>query len=821
MIWHLGNTEQESRGRVILLVGEAGIGKTRTAEECAALATGQGWIVCAGWCDESGVAAPYRPWIRILQALLAQRAPNLVQVSDDEKSVLSRIMPGLYSDGAGDLPSLDPDELKLRFFDVTSSLLSRIMQVRPVMLFVDDLHMADQSSLELLDYVAKANRDGPLIILGAYRDVAVGRRHPFSETLARLSRLAGYDRVALSGLDAEQLDELCASFPDLPPGVGGTVGTRTDGNPLYATLLIRALAREPETVIPPSVKDIVVGLLATLSEACVQAIRACSVAGRQIHAPLMCRLLGLTPGVFYDLLDEAQGCGLVVFGPDDLPRFSHMLVQEAVYDAVSRAQKIELHESIASEMAATAATSLDSDALLEITYHYECARMPIEMARWAQKAFVSLKGRDLRGAYQCCRRALAALNVSSGIDPRKIAEWRVRLTIAALHVVGPTDVAREEVEGLMREARRNVSNLDPGDASMPTLWCCYSDFLALRGDRNQALRCAREAGGFVTVPTDEATRLHWIMTLLARLKDVGEVTEAERIAKQEIERAPSDPLISLLGQNEWFPFPRIVAFYAYLRALRGDPGDGLCHLETAIEMLRKDGQRVPPEQLNLPAELDALEGIVDIASALLRTGSICYYYLGDVDRLERTAAQFQSVCTEHDLHYLTNAREMVALCHRLRSHWEGILETHEEMTADPGGVAPVVSALRFEALAHLGREIDRAEFATALGTNASIEEPEYLLALARTLVRCPDLAHDDAVSSLVERLERWVARTHAKATEPFILALCAQIARARGDNTECARCVQEATSRWNAMGASGHVTRLQAAFGPDGGLGPQ
>jgi predicted ATPase len=178
------------RGRLFLLVGEAGIGKTRLADELARRAVAGGARVLWGRCWEGGGAPAYWPWTQVLRAYvretpvevaLAQMgagAPDLAQISPILRAQL------------GAAASDQPDQARFGLFDSLTSFLHAAAAARPLVLVLDDLHAADEASLRLLQFVARELRGAALLVVGTYRDADL-RRAPALLTIVPISCARG------------------------------------------------------------------------------------------------------------------------------------------------------------------------------------------------------------------------------------------------------------------------------------------------------------------------------------------------------------------------------------------------------------------------------------------------------------------------------------------------------------------------------------------------------------------------------------------------------------------------------------------------------
>ena len=239
------------RGRLFLLSGEPGIGKSRLAEELARIGRARGAAVLVGRCWEAGGAPAYWPWIQALRPYVrACDADTLAAQAGAGAADLAQVVPEL-ADRLPGLPppsTLEPELVRFRLFDATAEFLRRVGEARPVVLVLDDLHAADEASLLLLRFLARELGADRLLLLAAYRDVDPRPAQPLAEMLAEVSREPSCRRIALRGLGepevAEYLDRTAAELAS--PRLASALHERTEGNPLFVGELVRLLAIEGE-----------------------------------------------------------------------------------------------------------------------------------------------------------------------------------------------------------------------------------------------------------------------------------------------------------------------------------------------------------------------------------------------------------------------------------------------------------------------------------------------------------------------------------------------------------------------------------------------
>ncbi|MBI4219476.1 MAG: AAA family ATPase [Chloroflexi bacterium] len=238
------------RGGLVMLVGEPGIGKTRTAEELAAGARRRGAEVLWGNCPEERGAPPYWPWVQVIRTHVASASPEVLRAELGKSAgVIVEAVPEMVDllPGVDPAPRLeDMDAARFRLFETVSSFIRRAASTRPVVIVLDNLHWADASSLRLLEYVAQAIEEARLLIVCIYRDTGVDRSHPLLRSLGELTRQRRFVRVLLRGLVEEETCRVMENVGGFSPPAKlvADVQAQTEGNPLFVREVMRLLAQE-------------------------------------------------------------------------------------------------------------------------------------------------------------------------------------------------------------------------------------------------------------------------------------------------------------------------------------------------------------------------------------------------------------------------------------------------------------------------------------------------------------------------------------------------------------------------------------------------
>jgi class 3 adenylate cyclase/tetratricopeptide (TPR) repeat protein len=354
--------------RTVLLAGEPGVGKTRTAAELARQAFADGALALYGRCDED-LDVPYQTFVEALDHYARHAAAPLLGRLPGE---LVRLVPDLASH-VGELPppiASDPASEEYRLFESTASwLVDAARSAGGLVLVLDDVHWATRPTLHLMLHVvrAAAGEHAPVLVIATYRDTDIDRTHPLASLLADLRRLPGVERVPVDNLTLEevlQLVETAAGHElDEPIRQLATVMyAETEGNPFFVGEVLRhlietgAVRRDGErwivvapdhVTIPEGVRDVVGRRLSRLSETANEVLSVAAVLGRDFDVELLLAVSDATENAALDALDQAVRARLVEETSVDRYRFAHALVRTTLYDELSATRRRRLHRRVA------------------------------------------------------------------------------------------------------------------------------------------------------------------------------------------------------------------------------------------------------------------------------------------------------------------------------------------------------------------------------------------------------------------------------------------------------------------------------------------
>ncbi|HEX5504921.1 MAG TPA: AAA family ATPase [Thermomicrobiales bacterium] len=358
----------DGRGSLVLIGGEAGIGKTALAEALAAEAGERGALVLIGRCYDRTETPPYGPFLELLHGYApADGLPP---------APLARWR------GVGEAGS------RAALYEQILGFFRDLARRRPLVLLFEDLHWADDASLDLLRVLARALAAWPALALATYRADELTRRHPLYALLPLLERESPVARVAPRPLDDVAITALAQARYPLPAGEAARLVAyltrRAEGNPLYVVQLLRALEegdhlRRAGAVwrlgaldalgVPASLVQVIDARLARLDEATRALLGVAAVVGQEAPLRLWATAAAVEEEAVIATAEAATAIGLVEVGADGArARFVHALIREAVYEGIFPPRRRVLHRRVGEVLAAVPAA--DADA---VAYHFERA----------------------------------------------------------------------------------------------------------------------------------------------------------------------------------------------------------------------------------------------------------------------------------------------------------------------------------------------------------------------------------------------------------------------------------------------------------------
>jgi len=512
------------RGRIVLLGGEAGVGKTRLAQEIARRAEARGLGALWSRCWDGEGALPFWPWIQILRAALREvpkaalgrtlgsQAEWIVQLIPE----LRDIEPGLSAPGQP-----HASEARFRLYDAVVRVLHAHAAGRPTVLVVDDLQWADADSLELMRFLAANLGDTRLLFVGTYRDVELIDGHPLAALLPALARDDAVGRLAVRSLGPMETAVLVEQLVgyEADPEFAEALYAHTQGNPFFVQETLRHLEESrpagsragggkhsPDGLgLPESVRHVIERRISLLAEPSQALLRMASVVGPDFDLALLERIGPLKEPPASDRLEPASSAHLVIEaeGPGAY-RFAHPLVRETLYQGLAGPERRALHGAVGEALETLRGTDPEPP-LAALAHHFDqageagslekaftyavrAARQSVERFAYGDAAshFArALRLQEQTSASEAKLRCDLLLELADaqywGDQPEPAQETYRRAVELARALASPEQLARAAY-GL--ELARWIVQHDPPETHVPLL----EEALAALGDRDRVQR---------------------------------------------------------------------------------------------------------------------------------------------------------------------------------------------------------------------------------------------------------------------------------------------------------------------------------------------
>ncbi len=529
--------------QVVLVGGEAGVGKTRLVEELARQAPDAAVLV--GACVDLGDdALPFAPFAAAL------REP-------------------MRAAGVADLVGLAAGESddRRRLYEAVADLLEHLAAERPVVLVVEDLHWADRSTRELLAFLAGALRDAAVLTVATFRTDELHRRHPLRPFVSELSRTV--QRIHLDRLDrrgtATLVEEIWGRRPSEPEA--GSLFERSDGNPF----LIQELAAcPPDCGLPQSLREVMLIRVDRLSASAQAVLRIASVIGQEVTHPLLaavCARNDIDDGALHSALREAVDASILVLRDDHSYAFRHSLLRESLHFDLLPGEHARIHAAVAQQLTDNPSLADPQQWALEVAHHWYAAHdlpraLPATYAAADAAARIHAYAEQLRMLERVLELwpvvpdagvTLQTDEYSVVVDAAHAAtraddhDRVLALTDRAVVLAGREGDPQRIAESLARRGRRRL-HIDMADsvsdirralevlpetpsASRAQALDALAVTLMLRGDTSEATAVAEAAS---------LTEVSALITLGTLLVDRGEADEGLAVTRDALTRAQAD-----------------------------------------------------------------------------------------------------------------------------------------------------------------------------------------------------------------------------------------------------------------------------------------
>jgi DNA-binding NarL/FixJ family response regulator/tetratricopeptide (TPR) repeat protein len=378
---------------VVLVSGDAGVGKTRLVTELAAEAANRSFTVLSGRCAELA-DMPYLPLADALRdAATRPSARGQVLEALAARPVLSQLLPDRQASqpGGGDLPGMAQQQL----FGAVLGMLAELTEAGPVLLVLEDLHWADRSTRDLVTFLSRVLHRERIAVVATYRTDDMHRRHPLRPVVSELLRLPSVTALDLRPLDsaamAQHLTMLSGGLLDW--SALDRLINRAEGNTYYAEELLAAMAGGPASgagpmpgsrpavgpglgaghavgsALPAGLADLLLARMERLSAPAQQVLRAAAVAGRHVDDELVMRASGLAAPEYEEAVREAVAQQLLIPDGERGLAFRHALLREAIYADLLPGERTRLHGLLAELLSGERRLSEVAGSAAELAYH--------------------------------------------------------------------------------------------------------------------------------------------------------------------------------------------------------------------------------------------------------------------------------------------------------------------------------------------------------------------------------------------------------------------------------------------------------------------
>lgn len=458
---------KEGAGRIVLVTGEPGIGKTQMLRAFADEAGEAGATVLFGLCYEEEGAPSYFPWLQIMQAagemtdqpeLLAQLAAETEAMTASESSTAA---PTNARSGL--------DTVRGVMYHATISRLVDCLEGRQVVILFDNLHWADAPSLKLLEFLGRVLSEHPILVVATYQDIEITRTHPLFATLTTLGREAEVEKMRLQGLDRSQIQALATRALGKPANdkLVDEILRTTDGNPFFVSEVVRGVAEELRTTngerieirVPDGIHETIGRRLDRLSTECNDLLSQASVLGRTFETRQLEKLAGLSDIEVLSLLEEAMAAAIVQ-ETDKLGhfQFTHALITETLYDELPMSRRVATHREAAQILEELHADNIEP-FLGQIARHYHHAARSGEFDKAIEMAIAAARYAERIVAYEDAVSYYGLALEMIALDPRDRRSEEAELRLAQSNVRAKTDTSWTEhgqnLEAAMNAARES------------------------------------------------------------------------------------------------------------------------------------------------------------------------------------------------------------------------------------------------------------------------------------------------------------------------------------------------------------------------------
>ncbi len=822
----------EGEGQVIGLVGEAGVGKSRLCHEYSERARARGMPIYHATGQAHAQDVPLLPVLQLMRTYFditeldsdqtaRERIAGKLLLLDESFSEDLPLMFDFLSvpDPERRPPHLDPEVRQRKLLGLTKRLIRAQSDRDPAVTIFEDLHWVDPASEVFLANHIEAMQGARSLTIVNFRP----------EYRAEWMSKSYYRQIALAPLGSEAIEELLADMLGSDPSLDGLadrIRARTGGNPFFIEEVVRSLVEAgnlegergsyrlvrpvEDATVPASVQAVLAARIDRLEEREKTVLQTAAVIGKEFPESLLRRVAELDTAELDDALRNLVS-GEFVFEqeiyPESILAFKHPLTQEVAYGSQLADQRAKVHGAVARALAEERPERANESAGL-LAQHWEAAGEVLEAARWNAVAAAWTGTRDPEVSVRHWRK------VSELVASLPESEETVSLGLAAriflLQFGWRLGMSHEEAESIFNEAERVASKAGDIRSRSMLLATHSSTLLTNDGNVRDSAELARRAIALAE-ESGEADLLLTVALTTYSLSVSGEYREAGDVLQRAIEAADGDVT---LGAGIAVGCP-----YAHCHIFRGGYLIPLGELEEAKRLI-DTGTRIAQEQ-----------GDLEVIGWGHNWSCYLAYYRGDFAEMSGHARQSLEISERIGASF---SRAWAALLQGLAAmaleHWQAAVDGFERSISisHEQGVAveaePQRLAYMAESLAGLG-DFERARETAAEALDCARDQQHVQgiiaagISLGAVLLGADGLAARAEIESALEESLACARETGARANEPRIYVLRAELARLAGETDAWQQGLREAHRLHTEFGATGNAERLEAQLHPEQSLG--
>ena len=455
------------RGSLVLIGGEPGVGKTRLTEELVAEARACGFLTLTGHCYEAAGTPPYIPFVEILERV-AKVAPRTAfrEALGDAAQEVARVMPELRR-LFPDLPpptELPPDQQRRFLFNAYGEFVERASRVMPILTIYEDLHWADEPTVQLFRHQAQRVGSEPSLMVGTYRDVELDVTRPFAKVLELLLRERQATRIALRRLPEADVETMLEGLggPSVPAGLAQVVFRETEGNPFFVEEVFQHLSEEgrlfddagrwkadlriDQLRVPEGVRLVIGRRLERVSDDARKALTTGAVIGRHFDLRLLEAAGKVDEDDLLDALEAAEQAQLIsstTSGRDVRYTFVHELIRQTLVENLSLPRRQRLHLRIANALETLHSAAPEKAASILAHHFYQAGAAADDETTLRYLVMAGDQALASAAFEEAVEHLERALSFEEGLEPRQRADLLARRGRAFRSLGRPDETLRD------------------------------------------------------------------------------------------------------------------------------------------------------------------------------------------------------------------------------------------------------------------------------------------------------------------------------------------------------------------------------------------